>query len=77
MAKDKRARDEGRVTVMALANLIAAIVDTMREAEVGSDVIHAFLDRLEHLNAITLSGIAGAIMIDFVEVVRGTVPAND
>ena len=77
MAKDKKARNEGRVTVMALANLIAAIVDTMREAEVGSDVIHGFLHRLDHLNAVTLSGIADAIMVDLIDVVRSTVPAND
>ena len=77
MAKDRRARAENHVTVMALANLLAALVDTMREAGVENGVIHSFLDRLEHMNAISLSGMAGEILENFIEIVRGTVPSND
>lgn len=77
MAKDRKARAENHVTVMALANLLACIVDAMREADVPNDIVHSFLDRLEHINAITLSGLAGEIMSDFVAIVRGTVPGND
>lgn len=65
------------MTVMALANLLACIVDTMREAGVANDVVHSFLDRLERMNGITLSGMAGEIMGDFVAIIRGTVPGND
>jgi hypothetical protein len=77
MAKDKRARAENHVTVMALANMLASIVDAMRDVGVSNGVIHDFLDRLDRLNAISLSGMAGAIMHDFVAVVRETVASND
>lgn len=77
MGKDTKARRGNVLTVMALANLMAAIVDTMREAEVPDDLVHTFLDRLERMNALTLSGTAAHIMSDFVGVIRGTVPAND
>lgn len=77
MAKDRKARAENHVTVMALANMLAAIVDTMREADVENSIVHSFLDRLEHMNAITLSGMPGAILENLVNIVRGTVPSND
>jgi hypothetical protein len=77
MAKDKYARHENRVTVMALGNLIAALVDTMRAADVPNDVVHDFLDKLERLNGFTLFGDAGDVMDEIVDVVRRTVPDND
>ncbi len=77
MAKDRKARAETHVTVMALANMLAAIVDAMRDVDVPNDVIHGFLDRLDRLNAISLFGMPAALLKDFVEIVRGTVPGND
>lgn len=77
MVKDRKARREGEVTVMALANLYAALVDTMRAVGLPHGMIHAFLDELERLNAITNSGRLGAILDEMVEVVRATVPSND
>lgn len=77
MAKDGKARHRNRITVMALANMIAAIVDTMREADVPNGIVHGFLDNLERMNVLTLSGQPGMLMAEFVEIVRATVPSND
>jgi hypothetical protein len=77
MAKDKKARAENHVTVMALANMLAAIVDAMRDGGVPNDIIHGFLDRLTVLNSVSLSGMPAAIIGDFVDVIRGTVADND
>lgn len=62
---------------MALANLVATLVDTMRNADLPNDVIHQFLDRLESLNGMTLSGEPSIVMDDVVEIVRRSVPTND
>lgn len=77
MAKDRKARNEVRLTVIAIANVIAAIVDTMRDGNVPNDVIHTFLDRLERMNQATMEGVAGMVLADVVEIIRGTVPDND
>jgi hypothetical protein len=77
MAKDKKARAETHVTVMALANMLAAMVDALSEVGVSNDVIHGFLDRLDRLNEISLTGMPAALLRDFVEILRGTVPSND
>jgi len=77
MAKDKYARHENRVTVMAIGNLIAALVDTMRAADVPNGIVHDFLDKLERLNGFTLFGDAGEVMDEIIDVVRGSVPSND
>lgn len=77
MGKDRKARELGRVTVMALANLIATLVDTMRQADLPNDVVHQFLDSLERLNGMTLSGEPAIVMGDVVEIVRRSVPMND
>ena len=77
MAKDRKARAETHVTVMALANMLAAIVDAMRDVGVPNDIIHGFLDRLTVLNSVSLSGMPAAIIGDFVDVIRGTVADND
>ncbi|MEH3105503.1 MAG: hypothetical protein PGN12_16580 [Sphingomonas phyllosphaerae] len=42
--------------LVALANLVAVIVDTMRNAQVPNEVVHHFIDELAELNAITLNG---------------------
>lgn len=62
---------------MAIANLIAAITDTMRTAEVPGEIVHGFLDRLERMNAVTLWGTPAELLGDIVDVVRRTVPGND
>jgi fatty acid desaturase len=77
MAKDRQARRDNRITVMAIANMLASLVDAMRQAEVGHDVIHRFLDSFERMNALTLTGPAWGILSEFVDIVRTTVPSND
>lgn len=77
MGKDKHARREDRVTVMALGNLIASMVDTMRDADVPNHVVHRFLNRLDRLNASTLYGDAGVVMLEITDVIRDAVPGND
>jgi len=77
MTKDRKARAQGRVTVVALANLIAALAHTMRTAEVPPAVTHEFLDRLEDLNQLTLHGMPLTVLADVVDIVRRTVPTND
>ncbi len=77
MVKDKRARRNNRITLMALANIVASMVDAMRFADVPNDVIRHFLNNLEELNCITLDGPAYDLMESIVEVVRSTVPSND
>lgn len=64
-------------TGMAFGNLVAAIVDTLRDADVRNDVVRGFLDKLDRLNALTLFGQAGGVMSDIVDVIRETVPGND
>jgi hypothetical protein len=77
MAKDKRARRENRVTVTVIANLLAAIIDAMRAGGVSNEITHGFLDRLDYLNAMTLTGYPEVLMAEFVEVMRCTVASND
>ncbi len=77
MAKDKRARRENRVTVTAIANMLAAMIDTMRAGGVSNEITHGFLDRLEWLNGVTLTGYPATLMAEFVEVMRCTVASND
>ncbi|WP_294312794.1 hypothetical protein [uncultured Sphingomonas sp.] len=77
MAKDRKARAEARITVMALANMTAAIVDAMRDAEVPNHVVHTFLDRFDTLNDFALYGPPAKILGEMVALVRATVPDND
>lgn len=77
MVKDKRARRDNRITLTALANMIASMVDAMRFADVPNDVIRRFLDNLGELNCITLDGPAYEMMDTIVEVLRLTVASND
>ncbi|WP_271300660.1 hypothetical protein [Sphingomonas sp. CV7422] len=77
MVKDRKARAEARITVMALANMTAAIVDAMRDAEVPNHVVHTFLDAFDRLNDVVLSGPPAMILSQIVEIVRATVPDND
>lgn len=77
MGKDKRARSDGRITVIALGNLTAAIVDTMQEAGLAPVIVHRFLDRLEAMNEQMLWGRPADIMAGLTDVLRRTVPSND
>jgi predicted nucleic acid-binding protein len=77
MVKDRKARRQNQVTALAVGNMIAALVDTMMREDLGNDVAHHFLDRLQDLNSMTLHGPALFILDDIVDVVRGTVPVND
>ena len=77
MVKDRRARAGNYFTTVALANIVAVIVDTMREADVPNDIVHHFIDELERLNALTLHGSPAEFMAFLTETLRGTVPHND
>lgn len=77
MRKDKKARRANEMTVVALGNLVAVIVDTMRNAQVPNEVVHHFIDELADLNAITLNGEAADFMAYIANVLRGSVPVND
>ncbi len=65
------------MTVMAIANLIAAIVDTMRNAQMPPEAVHGFLDELDRLNDITMWGTPLIVLEEIIEVVRRSVPSND
>ena len=77
MVKDRKARAQSQITVMALANMTAAIVDAMRDADVPNHVVHTFLDAFDRLNGIVLSGPAAVMLDEIVEIIRATVPDND
>ena len=77
MVKDTKARQQIDLTVIALANLIAALTDAMRQADIGNDVVHQFLDELDHLNWLTIHGMPRRVLTDIVDIVRSTVPTND
>lgn len=77
MVKDRKARRNNRLTVLAVGNMAAAIVDTLVEEGVGNGVAHRFLDRLETLNRTSLHGPALHILDDMIDIVRATVPVND
>jgi hypothetical protein len=77
MAKDRKARDEARITVIALANMTAAIVDAMRDAEVPNHVVHTFLDCFDDLNSFALHGAPAVVLGDIVEIIRASVAHND
>ncbi|NYD88891.1 hypothetical protein HD841_000660 [Sphingomonas melonis] len=62
---------------MALANMTAAIVDAMRDAEVPNHVVHTFLNAFDRLNDIVLDGAPATILSEIVQIVRTTVPDND
>lgn len=65
------------MTVMALANMTAAIVDAMRDADVPTHVVHTFLDNFERLNRVVLFGTPAVILGDIIDIVRTSVPSND
>lgn len=77
MVKDRKARNEARLSVIAIANVVAAIVDTMRDGGVPNDITKRFLDGLDALNRSTIWGAAGSILHDVVTIIRETVPDND
>ena len=47
MAKDRKARELGHLTLGALGIVMGSVVDTMRAADVPNDLVHVYLDRLE------------------------------
>lgn len=77
MGKDKAARAEGRITVLALANLIGALVDTMQEEGVAPNTVLSFIDRLDRMNEATLWGRPAEVMSGIAQVLRRTVATND
>ncbi|WP_342249364.1 hypothetical protein [Sphingomonas sp. OTU376] len=77
MAKDKKARRMGVMTISALGVALGAVIDAMKMADVPNDVAHHFLDQLEDGFEAMLSGEAQAIMLGLVKVLRGSVADND
>lgn len=77
MAKDKIARRTGRMTLIVMASIIAAIVDAMRRQRLPNDTIHEFLDSLERQSVLYLDGAIEGYMLDMIAVIRATVPGND
>ena len=73
MGKDKKARQHGQMTALALANLLAAIVDAMDDAAVPPLIFHRFLDRLDDLNQLQLWGDPLEFMDMVITVMRRTV----
>ena len=70
MAKDRKARALGHLTLQALGVILASIVDTMREAEMEPKTIHHFLDCLDDGFDAVLDGDAYAIMTGLLTVIR-------
>lgn len=77
MAKDKKARAANDMTVTALANVVAALVDTMQNAGLPPRITLGFLNELERINEFTIGGEAGRFLGFLVDVLRSTVPSND
>ncbi len=77
MAKDKKAREIGPLTLSALGVVMGSIVDTMRFADVPNDAVHHFLDELEEGFDLILYGEARAAMMGLVFILRQNVASND
>lgn len=77
MARDKKSRAMGYMTLSALGVSLGAIIDSLRAADVPNDVTHYFLNRLEDGFEGVLRGEARAIMLGLVIVLRGAVAGND
>lgn len=77
MAKDKKARAQNDMTVTALANVVAALIDTMQNTGLPPRLVLGFLDELERMNALTIQGRAADFLSFLVDVLRSTVPSND
>lgn len=77
MAKDKKARQLGHLTINALGVVLGSIIDTMRMADVPNDVVHHFLDGLENGFQECLYGEAQTIMLGLLFVLRQNVASND
>jgi hypothetical protein len=77
MARDKKAREFGDLTLGAIGIVIGSIVDTMQAADVPNDVIHTFLDRLEDGFEAVLYGPASDAMLMLVGILRGHLADND
>jgi hypothetical protein len=77
MAKDKKARQLGYLTINALGVVIGSVIDTMRMADVPNDAVHHFLDELENGFEECLFGEAQAIMLGLLGILRQNVASND
>jgi len=77
MARDKKAREFGDLTLGALGVVVGSIVDTMQAADVPNDTIHTFLDRLEDGFQEVLYGPACGAMMMLVGILRGHLADND
>lgn len=63
--------------MLALANLIGALVDTMQEEGVAPNTVLRFIDRLDRMNEATLWGRPAEVMSEIAQVLRRTVATND
>lgn len=77
MAKDRKAREMGGLTLAAFGVIICSIVDVMREAGVPNNVGHAFVDRLEIGFTEVLWGDALSSMYELIDIIRTKMPSND
>lgn len=63
--------------LVAWANMLGAIVETMRVEGVGADVIHGFLDHLDVANLSVLEGRMLMFVLHVTGELRAGVPSND
>ena len=63
--------------MVAWANLVGAIVQTLKEAEAPNSFIHQLLDNLDEANASALSDRGQEFALDITGVFRLMVPGND
>lgn len=77
MAKDKKARELGYLTLNALGVVLGSIIDTLRTADVPNDVAHHFLDELENGFEECLYGETRSAMLQLVFILRQNVASND
>ena len=68
---------DGVEAMVAWANLVKAIVATMRDEDVGNDTIMAFLDHVDDANLEVLGGATLQFAMHVTDVCRAMVPSND
>jgi len=74
---DETARDMGRAALFAWGNLVGAIVDTLRDADVPAPLIHGILDHIDDANRAVLKGSAQEAYLSLVAAIRRDIPGND
>lgn len=78
MAEDPLAQDMAKTALFAWGNLVATLVQTMREADVPNSLIHGVLDRLQDANNTVLSSKGGKDLLqEMVDGARAGLPSND